>query len=100
MYESLLHPEDRELVRAAVRSGMQRNQPWRFDHRGIWPDGSVHWLEGRGEPAHDRTGAIVGASGVTINIDARHALLDAETRAREATQQSSAGRRNLAATPL
>lgn len=98
MYESLLHPEDRDLVRAAVRSGMQRNTPWRFDHRVVWPDGSVHWLEGRGEPVHDRTGAIIGASGVTINIDARHALLDAETRAREAVEQSSETVQRLAET--
>jgi serine phosphatase RsbU (regulator of sigma subunit)/PAS domain-containing protein len=98
MYESLLHPEDRELVLGSVRSGMQRNVPWRFDHRVVWPDGSVHWLEGRGEPAHDRTGAIVGASGVTINIDARHSLLAAETRAREAAERSSAAVQSLAET--
>ncbi len=82
MYESLLHPEDREHVLDAVRGGMERNRPWHFDHRAAWPDGSVHWLEGRGEPVQGRPGAIVGASGVSINIDARHALLAAETRAR------------------
>ncbi len=98
MYESLLHPEDRELVLGSVRSGMQRNVPWRFDHRVVWPDGSVHWLEGRGEPVYDRSGAIVGASGVTINIDARHALLDVETRAREAAERSSDAVQSLAET--
>jgi serine phosphatase RsbU (regulator of sigma subunit)/PAS domain-containing protein len=98
MYESLLHPEDREMVLESVRSGMRRNVPWRFDHRVVWPDGSVHWLEGRGEPVHDRSGAIVGASGVTINIDARHALLDIETRAREAAEQSSEAVQSLAET--
>ncbi len=92
MYESLLHPEDRELVLGSVRSGMQRNVPWRFDHRVVWPDGSVHWLEGRGEPVYDRSGAIVGASGVTINIDARHVLLDAETRAKRG-RRTIVGRR-------
>src|ERR1700694_2805579 len=66
MYESLLHPEDREMVLGSVRGGMQRNVPWRFDHRVVWHDGSVHWLEGGGEPVHDRSGAIVAASGITI----------------------------------
>ncbi len=98
MYESLLHPEDREMVLGSVRGGMQRNKPWRFDHRVVWPDGSVHWMEGRGEPVHDRSGAIVGASGVTINVDARHALLDAETLAREAAERSSAAVQSLAET--
>jgi PAS domain S-box-containing protein len=97
-YESLLHPEDREHVLAAVRDGMERNRPWRFDHRVIWPDGTIHWLEGRGEPVEDRPGAIIGASGVTTNIDARHALLDAETRAREAAERSSVIVQRLAET--
>jgi serine phosphatase RsbU (regulator of sigma subunit) len=88
-YESLLHPEDRERVLAAVREGMERNHPWRFDHRVVWPDGSTHWIEGRGEPVQDRPGAVIGASGVSMNVDARYALLEAETRAREAAEHSS-----------
>src|SRR2546423_7126624 len=97
-YESLLHPEDRQRVLATVRDGMERNVPWHFDHRALWSDGSVHWLEGRGEPVHDRSGAIIGAAGVSINIDARRALLDAETRAREAAERSSAAVQSLADT--
>ena len=88
-YESMLHPEDRPRVLAAVREGMARDVPWRFDHRVVWPDGSIHWLEGRGEPVHDASGKIVGAAGVTINVDQRHALLDAERRARESAESTS-----------
>ncbi len=95
-YESLLHPEDRERALAAVRNGMERNTGWQFDHRVIWPDGSVHWLDGRGEPEHDATGAVVGATGVTINVDARRTLLEVERRARTAAEQSSFAVRRLA----
>jgi PAS domain S-box-containing protein len=82
-YESLLHPDDRESVTSSVNAGMDSDTPWRFDHRVVWPDGSVHWLEGRGEPWHDDNGTIIGATGITINVDERHALLDAERRASE-----------------
>jgi PAS domain S-box-containing protein len=95
-YTSLLHPDDRDRVVATVRRGMERGEAWRFDHRVTWRDGSVHWLEGRGEPVRDRTGSIIGASGVSTNIDARRALLDAERRARRSAEDSTAALRRLA----
>ena len=70
-YASLLHGDDRERVLGAVREGMARGTAWRFDHRVVWADGSEHWLEGRGEPVRDASGAIVGGTGVSMNVDAR-----------------------------
>ncbi|HEX5097780.1 MAG TPA: PAS domain-containing protein, partial [Acidimicrobiia bacterium] len=95
-YISMLHPDDRELALAAVQYGMQHGTPWQFEHRVVWPDGSVHWLEGRGEPVRNDSASIVGATGVTVNIDTRRsmelqrsALLDAERAAREAAERST-----------
>ena len=82
MYRSRFHPEDRERAIETVSDGMSRKVGWRFDHRVVWPDGSVHWLEGRGEPVQDTSGSVVGATGVSINIDERHMLLDAEQSSR------------------
>ena len=82
MYRSRFHPEDRERAIETVSDGMTRKVGWRFDHRVVWPDGSVHWLEGRGEPVQDGSGSMVGATGVSINIDERHMLLDAEQSSR------------------
>ncbi len=94
MYRSLFHPDDRERAVATVSNGMTEDASWRFDHRVIWPDGSVHWLEGRGEPVHDASGAIVGATGVSVDIDERRQLLEAEqaTRARLRTLVESSER--------
>jgi PAS domain S-box-containing protein len=95
-YASLLHPEDRERVLTTVRQGMSTGTSWRFDHRIRWRDGSEHWLEGRGEPVTDAAGTIVGAAGVSIDIDARYqaesdraALLNAERVAREQAERST-----------
>ncbi len=96
MYESMLHPDDRERVLNTVQDGMARNTGWRFDHRCVWPNGEVHWIEGRGEPIYDASGAVVGASGVSINVDARHALSEAQTRALEASELSSLAMQRLA----
>ncbi|MET1001267.1 MAG: SpoIIE family protein phosphatase [Acidimicrobiia bacterium] len=96
-YESLIHADDRDRARAAVDEGMATGMPWRFDYRVVWPDGSVHWLEGRGEPERDHNGVIVGATGITVNVDERReaearrtALLEAERRARQASEEATA----------
>jgi serine phosphatase RsbU (regulator of sigma subunit)/PAS domain-containing protein len=82
MYRSRFHPDDRDLAIATVNDGLARDVSWRFDHRVVWPDGTVHWLEGRGEPVHDAKGAIVGATGICVNIDERRTLLEAEQASR------------------
>jgi PAS domain S-box-containing protein len=95
-YAAMLHPDDRERALAAVSEGMAEDHGWHFDHRVVWPDGSVHWLEGRGEPVHDASGAVVGASGVTTNIDNRRRLLEMEQAGRESAEKSSAALARLA----
>src|SRR5664279_1711950 len=94
MYRSLFHPDDRERAIQTVSDGMANDHGWRFDHRVLFPDGSVHWLEGRGEPVHDASGAIVGATGVSVDIDERRLLLEAEqaTRTRLRTLVESSER--------
>ena len=82
MYRSLFHPDDRDRAIATVNDGMKRDVAWRFDHRVVWADGSVHWLEGSGEPVHDARGVIVGATGICVDIDERRALLAAEQASR------------------
>ncbi len=96
MYRQLLYPDDRDRVLAAVDEGMRTNTPWRFDHRVVHADGSVHWLEGKGEPLLDSNGTIIGATGVTTDIDERRALFDAERAARGAAEQSTRALRHLA----
>jgi sigma-B regulation protein RsbU (phosphoserine phosphatase) len=53
------------------------------EHRVVWPDGSVHWLEARGRPVYDDDGVFVGMVGVGIDIDERKEL---EALVLEATQ--------------
>ncbi len=88
-YRELVHPDDRARISEAISEGMRTGRPWHFDHRVVWSDGSVHWLEGRGEPLYDDAGKVVTAIGVTSNVDARHAQLAAETRARKDAEESS-----------
>ncbi len=49
-YEGFLacvHPDDREPVQAEVARCVALRQAYRQEYRVVWPDGSVHWIEGR-----------------------------------------------------
>ncbi len=68
-----LHPEDRDWVVEEVAAAWTEARDISFEHRVIWPDGSVHWLEGRGRVV--RTGEVAtGVIGVGIDIDERKRL--------------------------
>ena len=72
---------DREMVERAVAAGMEKREPFRFDHRCRWPDGSVHWIEGIGDVvvAHDGD-EVIGAFGLAIDVDERHREIEERSR--------------------
>jgi PAS domain S-box-containing protein len=65
-----LHPDDRELATSTVQRAMRAGGSFDFEHRVVHPDGTVRWLEGRGQ-AIMRDGVAVGVRGVTVDITER-----------------------------
>lgn len=70
-YQELLHPEDRDFVNRIVETAINGRKSYTVTHRVIWPDGSVHWTQGRGKPFFDYTGKMARITGTTISIDER-----------------------------
>ncbi|MGQ3051365.1 MAG: ATP-binding protein [Roseateles sp.] len=68
-YMDLVLPEDRPVVERAFSESITQGSH-RVQYRVVWPDGSVHWLEGRGQ-AHRRHGQPAEISGVCQLIDNR-----------------------------
>ena len=79
---ALLHPDDRDDVLAVLDGAIATKGSYQVDHRVIWPDGSVHWLQGRGKVTVDERGEVTGTIGCTADITVQKlAELDAERRA-------------------
>ncbi len=55
-WQASLHPADRAECVDRVAAAMADPGPYVILHRSIWPDGSVHWLEGRGQVMTDDDG--------------------------------------------
>ncbi|MGI0483864.1 PAS domain S-box protein [Pantanalinema rosaneae CENA516] len=85
-----IHPDDRALVQAAVDQIATTGQPFAVDFRIVHPDGSVKYVEGRGEAIHDHQGQTVRLLGTLLDITRR--------KQAEASLQQQADRQRLLST--
>ena len=78
-YVSLLHPDDAPDVLATVQEAVEKKSSYVVDHRVVWPDGSVHWLQGRGRAVLDDNGEVIGTMGCVADVtEQMQALLERE----------------------
>lgn len=55
-YLSFIHPEDREMLMGHVQQTMETHEPYDFYHRAIMPDGTIRYIQSRGEVLLDEQG--------------------------------------------
>ncbi|MBW4619205.1 MAG: PAS domain-containing protein [Cyanosarcina radialis HA8281-LM2] len=86
IWAECVHPDDLQTVEAAIQQAMAQQTEYCQQYRVIWPDGSVHWVEGRGQVFYDTRGRCVRMLGVLIDVSDRQqaelALRDSEERCR------------------
>lgn len=70
-YYALVHPEDRERLRDVIEESRRSCSDHSVQYRVLWPDGSVHWVEGTGTTICDDAEQPELMTGVCVNIDAR-----------------------------
>jgi PAS domain S-box-containing protein len=70
-FENLIHPDDRQRVIELTREMMRTGQPTEGEWRVVWPDGSVHWIAGRGQVFMDDYGEPSRMLGVNIDVTDR-----------------------------
>ncbi|MEA2555768.1 MAG: hypothetical protein QOI60_1099 [Actinomycetota bacterium] len=70
-YLELIHPADRHPVAETVGASLKGGGDHNVEHRVIWPDGSVHWIQGWGRVLKDADGRATGLVGVTADITER-----------------------------
>lgn len=82
-FENLIHPADRERIIELTRVMIETGQPAEAEWRAVWPDGSVHWIAGRGQVFMGESGEPSRMLGVNMDITERkraEAALSAMTR--------------------
>ena len=87
---AMVHPDDRARVLESRKRALEDGTPFSEEFRALWPDGSVHWLQGRATACHDPDRKAVRMVGVNVDItsrkkaeEERQMLLDRLTNAQE-----------------
>jgi PAS domain S-box-containing protein len=81
-----VHPEDIHRVEQAVETALATHNDCEVEYRVIYPDGSIHWLVGRGRGIYNEAGQPVRMLGVILDIsEQRNAALRERKRAEAAS---------------
>jgi signal transduction histidine kinase len=73
----VVHPDDRERVQKVVAAAVRERKGYEFEHRIVFPDGSVRIIHARGHPVVDASGAITEYIGTSTDITKRRAAQEA-----------------------
>lgn len=68
---TVIHPDDRDSVKKAYDSAIERRQTCRVDHRVIQAGGNVVWLQLQADIDFDGDGQPIRAIGTTVDITER-----------------------------
>ncbi len=70
-YLARLHPEDRQRTKAIVDEAFERGEPFDFEERIVWPDGSVRLIHSQGRWSFDGQHRPIKLLGICHDITER-----------------------------
>jgi len=73
-FHRYVHPEDREQVVEAVVDARRDHRLYEGEFRVVWPDGTVRWVDAKGEFQYSSKGQPERMLGMAVNITERKQL--------------------------
>lgn len=70
-YVQRIHADDMPGINAEIARCIVARTPFVREFRVVWPDGSTHWISGRGEFTFDSDGQPLHMRGAVVEITAR-----------------------------
>jgi PAS domain S-box-containing protein len=70
----VIHPDDRAMVSAATVAAIAARRPYMVDYRIIHRDGSIRWLQDKGQAVFGEDGRVLFLDGVVFDITERKAF--------------------------
>lgn len=73
-WAAMIHPDDVRGAMAVIEYAFSVGADYEVEHRVVWPNGNVRWIQGRGRVTFDEGGAATGTVGFVIDVtDAKEA---------------------------
>lgn len=82
-YNSLVHPEDKELVWEKVQADFGAGDSFALEYRVRHADGAWRWVWDRARAIRDASGAAIGMEGLILDIEDRKQAEQAARKARD-----------------
>ncbi|MEH2193478.1 MAG: PAS domain-containing protein [Nostoc sp.] len=74
LWRNCVHLEDIDRIEQAVFNALAEHTNFEAEYRVIYPDGTVHWLTGKGRGVYNEAGKAVRMLGIIIDISDRKTL--------------------------
>lgn len=81
-FYNAVHPDDREMLKAAWARTVEQNVPYETEYRAVWSDATVHYVTARGKLIHDDDGQPVMVNGLIWDITERKSMEEELRRSR------------------
>ena len=69
--ESLIHPDDREMVEQAYQRSLDERSDYNVEHRLLFADGRIKWVREHATTSYDRNGVPLRSIGMVQDITER-----------------------------
>ena len=84
-----LHPEDQPRITKAVEASISEGHHYKEEHRVVWPDGTVRWVEEIGDVVRDHDGRVIRMVGMIYDITDQKVAFDSKSRLAAIVESSS-----------
>lgn len=94
-YENFLaaiHPDDKQSVIDAIEQCSKYGVPYDIEHRVVWQDGSVHWVQEKGDIVRNGDGEPIRMLGSVQDITARREYQDQLRDARREAENANSAK--------
>jgi len=81
-FVAAIHADDRASVLSAINSCIEEGEVYNIEHRVVWPDGQIKWVQETGNVVRDKKGIALKMIGVVQDIHHRK-LIGASLRESE-----------------
>jgi len=88
-FASIIHPEDRAMVKKIIETSLLERQPYTIEYRIIRVDGSVRWVYEKGQGIPSQNGDILWLDGAIFDISDRKQVEAQRQLAKEAAEAAS-----------
>ncbi|NPD84485.1 PAS domain S-box protein [Lentimicrobium sp. L6] len=67
----VVHPDDSEMDLLHINNGIENGIPWEIEHRLLFPDGRIKWINVVGEPEKNDKNEVKSIIGIVQDITSR-----------------------------